>query len=99
MTVVFKCRKCRRILIDQTKTSILNHHNTVLTELNNSLMYDCGGKIIEVWYLQETEVPEWIVHSIDEVSLILFSNSASRLIGNNHSMSTKFCRLNGKKEN
>lgn len=66
MGSLLKCRKCRHIIVTQEKTSILNPHNDVVTEINNSVNLDCGGKIIDVWYLQETEVPDWIIACIDE---------------------------------
>lgn len=63
-----KCRKCRHIIVTQEKTSILDHHNNVIKEIDNSVNLDCKGKIVDVWYLQETEVPDWIIHCIDEVN-------------------------------
>lgn len=63
-----KCRKCRHLIVTQEKTSVIDSHNVILKEINNSVILDCGGKIVDVWYLQETEVPDWIINCIDEVN-------------------------------
>lgn len=71
MSCSLKCRKCRHIIVKQEQTSILNVHNVLLSEINNSVERDCGGHIVDVWYLQETDVPDWILQCIDEVREIL----------------------------
>lgn len=72
MNAVLKCRKCRFVLINQKETFILDKHYNVLTELNNSTMYDCGGEVLNVWYLEETGVPMWIIDNLDEVSSLIY---------------------------
>ncbi|XP_065207562.1 E3 ubiquitin-protein ligase RNF180-like [Planococcus citri] len=66
MSSSLKCRKCRNVLINQADTSILDVHGKIIDKVDNSLSYDCSGKLSDVWYLQETELPEWIIEMINE---------------------------------
>lgn len=71
MSCFLKCRKCRNILICQDETSVLDVHSQVINKVANFVSLDCIGKIIDVWYLRENELPEWIITSLNEVLVIL----------------------------
>lgn len=102
MCSILKCRRCRNVLIDQKETAIIDNHSRPVDQVNNSLSYDCGGKVIDVWYFQETEVPEWVLNSINEVSKLNsfpFSRRIPIKMSNFLWVNFFVRRLNGRKEN
>lgn len=71
MNYLLKCKRCRHVLVNQQNTTFLDSHNIVKSALSNSITYDCRNNITDVWYLQENEIPQWIVNSLNNVSVIL----------------------------
>lgn len=73
MNVIIKCRKCRTDLISHPENTILNIHGGTLNVYDKECIRNsvCNRDVKnDVFYIQETEMPEWIINTINEADWI-----------------------------
>lgn len=75
MNITIKCRKCRTDLINQPTSTILNIHGEIMNFYDKKCLRNstCKSNVKDdVFYIGETEMPEWIINSINEVNFYKF---------------------------
>jgi len=64
MNLFLKCKKCRCVLIEHTLCPILNCHGDE-ANFETTRVENCKDTI-DAFYFQETGLPEWILHKLNE---------------------------------
>lgn len=101
MNITIKCRKCRTELISHPEKTILNIHGNILNIYDKMCVRNSACKSDvknDVFYIDETEMPEWIINIINEVSFCRVQISQVYVFVTFFKVSTVSVQLSPKKE-
>lgn len=74
MNVKLQCKQCRHVIFENSADSLKTVHNEPVGDALHHYhsQTKCDNTIDDIWHLADTDLPEWMIETVDAVSSILF---------------------------